>query len=686
MAVVPKVIFTEADLRDAVDRLADKPMLSFDVETTIALTTKQNSVLWVGLYAPGETLLLPIGHPRGELITPEKSVDVPDMSTVRPYKNNPSKFTKPKMVKQVQPAVFGPTPAQVRADIAFEILEPVFFGNKVLVGHNVKFDHASVSKYYGRAFDRHSETGDLLLRDTMLYAHVLDERLREYSLKYLTARWAFGRNGSVKAEVESPHGAWTYYENFGRIVEDTGIWEVARYLNKDLYFTWHLFQRFQNAARMQNLEVPALFEVETSRAVETMETNGVCVDLTIVDEIKSHLETSIRQVEVDAWRITGTQFELSKNAEKIRVLYDPKESGGQGLKPFNFTEKGVPRVDTKTLQVYADQGNELAIKFMEWSKLSKLLTAFLNPLPDQITDHGRVHTSLHQQRTETGRFSSSGPNLQQAPRPKKGAPPRSQLREIFVASPGYGLVVADYDQVELRIIAYLANDPEMIHLFANNIDIHAEAVSTMLDISTEDVTPEQRTVIGKGVNFSIGYGASAPRVAQIAGVSIKEAETFVERYYARFSKLAGWKSQILAQARASGDRSNPHAFPPYVDIPPFGRRRRIVDLYSENQGLRRKAERQAVNAVVQGMGAYIMKLALVDINRTLPQVLPDARLLLTVHDETLSEAPLDQVPVLQEVIETCMQRVTNPWTGAPIIGQVPLLASAATGHSWLEAK
>lgn len=255
------------------------------------------------------------------------------------------------------------------------------------------------------------------------------------------------------------------------------------------------------------------------------------------------------------------------------------------------------------------------------------------------------------------------------------------IRSAFVCDPGHLLVVADYDQIELRCAAALSGDPEMIRVFQEGLDIHAEATSAMLQKPVEDVTKSERQ-LGKTVNFGTLYGAGAWKIAQTAGVSEEEAQEFLDLFDKRFAGLAAWKASLITEARKNGE-PNSSLNPPYVSIPPFGRRRRLVDLWSVDKYARARAERQVVNSVVQGFAAYIMKMALIDLYEAIKRGAP-VRMLLTVHDELVTEGPVEQIEEVRDLVVSTMEGVKVG--DAPILGPVPLTADAKIAPRWSEGK
>jgi DNA polymerase I-like protein with 3'-5' exonuclease and polymerase domains len=270
--------------------------------------------------------------------------------------------------------------------------------------------------------------------------------------------------------------------------------------------------------------------------------------------------------------------------------------------------------------------------------------------------------------------SASEPNLQQLPR-------GSVIREMFVAPEGETLIVADYDQVELRVAAELSGDEGMRRAFQVGDDVHKLAAAAMFRVHPESVTDLQRAV-GKTQNFAVLYGASPDRVASVARVSRKTAEVFIRRYYEQFSMIQPWKEKLLQEVRESGDPGDLRRSPPFVQIPPVGRRRRLPALYSMDRGERFRAERQAVNALVQGFASYILKLAMIEMHQQF-QGYP-AAMLVTVHDELVVCTADSNVGATATLVKRVMESVT--YRGRPIFKHVPLVASVGKGHSWAAAK
>lgn len=669
--VTPKMVLTEDDLGNVVADLEQTDLLVIDVETVNGLDPLTNLVTWVGLGTGTHVHLIPMGHPNGDLRVPAHVAEVPDMSTVRPYKNNPEKFTKPKMNKVKVPARFYPAPRQLRPDMVMEALGPFLFSEKITkVGHNLGYDLKSLRKYFrGKPIP-----GPYY--DTLVASHVCNENIPAFTLKNLTSEYYLGPRGR-KAEVRD-----AYYPNLGKDINAYSISDIARYLAKDISYTRWLMGRTSDQMYSEGLEDAFRLEMDLFPVLMDMEYTGVHVDQSRVRQLKEELEKSIHDLEVEAWTITGVQFELTNNNRKREFLFElPKSEGGQKLPVRGRTKTGMAKVDADTLKEFKSS-NRLVEVFLEYSELSKLLTSFVEKFASgEILYEGKVHTSFKQHGTVTGRLSSAQPNLQQIPAHSEIG---KLFREAFSSSKGRKIVCADYDQIELRCMAYISGDKEMTRLFRDGEDIHRGAAAGAFGIDFEDVTDEQRSV-GKTVNFLIGYGGGAAKLASEIGRPANECQKIIDRYYERFPGLARMKADIIRMAAQTGSRENPDRHPPYIEIPPFGRRRRVPGLFSPDEFVRFKAQRQVVNAVIQGFASNIMKLAMIKLSSVLEEADVGAQLVLTVHDEVLVDAEESSADEVYSLVVEAMQGVRL--ADGPILGtEIPLLASGGVGDNWVEAK
>lgn len=695
---VPHVLTTVEEVEAAVRLYRNRSNFVFDVET-VGGNAHRNELRWIGIGAEGLVHLIPTGHPKGAtlkakhrgktaayLFYPE---DDPRRWTPTTAKL-PLEQRKPswRMIEHPVEATYAPAPKQLYPHEVMELLRPLMFSDKGKVGHNVKYDLMTVAKYYG------GELPPGPYHDTLVLTHILDEDRMSYDLKTLTADWFKVPQAERKA----------WYPNIGaQGVDNFGLDEVARYLAKDIRYAWMRFTDLLGRLERKGLRQVYDFEMQVYPSIMAMETHGFPIDLSKMNEVRADLESRIAEIEGQAWWLAGDQFSLSNLDAKRWVLFGEgsrKNGSGEAIPVYGFnkvklksqnlhirsrTEKSdVPQVTGQVLEYYADRGNRMAELLKTWAEYEKLrgtfiegITGFLNPHSDGLPT---IHSSFHLHRTVTGRFSASEPNIHQLPREQKG---RTSIRNLFVAGPGRRLIVADYDQIELRCAGYLSEDPEMVQVFIDGRDIHREAAVAMFQMLAEDVSSELRQV-GKTQNFAVLYGAGEQKIALVAGCTINRAQELIRSYFQRFAQLEKWKYRELQLARKRGDRGNPWLDPPRVVIPPFGRLRRLPMLFElDKDYIRFHAERQAINALCQGFAAYVTKLAMVELHDTLPK---GATMIAQVHDEIIVIADDEVADEAERITKQAMEGVLDPNTGKPILGAVPLVVSAATGDSWAEAK
>ena len=664
-ALSPHLVTTIEELDAGVRTLLQRPAFVVDVETD-GRRPVENDVTWIGLAADGVRMLIPMGHPNGEQLTPPMTVEVPDLSTVRPYKNDPTKMTKPKMRKQHRPATFTEPPEQLRPDVVIDAVRPLFFGGPAVVGHNLKYDIMSLTKYFG-------ELPDGPYVDTLVLQHVLDETLSSYSLKNLTAAWALGK------AAKNPEVRKKFYPELGKGgINNFAMSAVAEYLNKDISYTWWMFNRLRPQLKRNDLEEAFALEMDLYPVLMEMELTGIAIDTEVLKELSKRVHEEIYRCEQTMYAEAGRQFTISRPTDKKEVLFKPKSEGGQGLKPLSYTPKtGQPQVDRKFLDEYRDK-NVLVGAMADHSELEKLRSTFVDKfLEEGLLVNGRVHGSLNQHRAETGRLSSSDPNLQQIPaRTELGR----EFRKAFVPTTGYTMFVADYSQIELRCAAHLSKDPELTRVLVEGEDLHTAAASAAFGVPADEVTSEQRAV-GKTMNFLILYGGGSKRLASQIGGSKDNAQKLIDNYFDVYNKLPRWKDRIVSDAWEYGQTFGV----PTTHIPPYQRQRRVPELFSDDSMVIFRSQRQLVNSVVQGFAANIMKMALIVIHENLKRFDDRARLLLTVHDEVIGEVEHDIAEfVFREVLDD-MESITYP-DGTPILGKIPLVAEGGLGDNWVESK
>lgn len=667
----PMVVLTADQLAEVVADLESHDSFVVDIETIGGLNPIRNEVTWIALSTDKAVHLIPINHPNGAVVTDVCRRQEYNLATRRPLKRDPSQMTMGTPHTVTHPATFAPPPKQLRPDVVFAALRPIFFSDRLIINHNLKYDLHSMAKYWG------GELPPGPYADTLVGIHLLDESRLQKGLKPVTREWYLGIKSSDREAAQK------FYPEMGKAgVENFSLADAARYCAQDVTFTHRLYRRIMRVMADEDLLAAWDLDMSLYGPLMGMEQAGIMIDKGAVSRLDDHLALEVKQLEVDVARICGVKFPLTNLAAKRKYLFGPVSEGGQGLKPLGQTPKGLDKLDAGILAKYADT-NELAALFKTHTELAKLHTAFVKPFSKgDILDGGRVRTRFNLHRTDTGRLSSSEPNLQQIPvRSDLG----KSFRECFVADQSKGriLVVADYSQIELRVAAHVSGDPEMVRVLSTGEDIHRAAAAGALQKPMEDVTDEERSVVGKVVNFLIIYGGGAKKLQQSVHRPLQECEDIINSYFEAFGGLQRMKSQIIHDAVRNGDRSSPTMHPPYVVIPPTGRRRRLPGLFSDNEYDVQRAQRQAVNAVIQGFAANIMKMALVDVSKSVCS--GDTRMLLTVHDEIVVETSVDKS---EEVLAQLLHVMGNVslGDGTPVLGKVPLLAEGGIGYTWVSAK
>jgi DNA polymerase I len=406
-------------------------------------------------------------------------------------------------------------------------------------------------------------------------------------------------------------------------------------------------------------EVFTTLELPLVPVLEAMERHGIRLDLAVLDELSRRLTASLADLERDIHAEAGGPFNINSPQQLAEVLFERR-----GLPVLRRTAKTrAPSTDADVLGELAARGHRLPALLLEYREQAKLKSTYVDALPKQVAADGRVHTRFNQAVAATGRLSSSDPNLQNIPvRTEMGR----EVRRAFVADPGQVLLAADYSQIELRVLAHLSGDPALEEAFARGDDIHRATAALVFGVAPELVGPEQRRA-AKTINFGLIYGMGAYALARELGVSNAEAGKFIEAYFARLPKVREYLDATKEQARVTGKVTTL-----------FGRVRWISGLDAANSQVRGNAERQAINAPVQGTAADLMKLAMIRLHRELGAGEVPGRLLLQVHDELILE-------VAKESVEEVSALVTRVMEGVATL-RVALKVEIGTGSSWAEAK
>ena len=423
-------------------------------------------------------------------------------------------------------------------------------------------------------------------------------------------------------------------------------------------FVHELNQRLKHEVERRNLR--KLYEdidLPLTGVLARMERTGIRIDATELARLSGLMETSIASLTADIHQIAGREFNISSPQQLGKVLFEEMNLPA----PVRYGKGKVVSTAADVLETLAAE-HEIVRKVLEYRQLTKLKGTYVDALP-ALLDPGtqRLHTSFNQTGAATGRLSSSNPNLQNIPiKTSLGR----EIRAAFVPREGWKLIVADYSQIELRLLAHMSEDPVLIDAFRNGEDIHTRTAAEVMGVPPMLVTREARNN-AKAVNFGIVYGISAFGLAANLGISRKEAELYIKAYFERYAGVRRFIDATIAKTRETGiARTLP------------GRERPIPDMNSRNPNARGFAERTAVNSPIQGTAADLIKLAMVRIDRALATM--QTKLLLQVHDELVLEAPPEEVEQVTVLVKTEMENVAAL--------QVPLLVEAGTGDNWRDAK
>jgi DNA polymerase I len=397
-------------------------------------------------------------------------------------------------------------------------------------------------------------------------------------------------------------------------------------------------------------------ELPLTAVLASMEDDGIKIDTYRMGEITARLADRVEELESQAFSLAGEEFMLGSTQQLARILFEKLE-----LTPGRKGKTGYS-TDSRVLRAIRHE-HEIVEVIEEWRELTKLINTYLGPLPTLIGDDGRLHTHFNQTVAATGRLSTSNPNLQAIPiRTELGR----EIRSAFVAETGHRLVSADYSQVELRILAHVSGEPKLREAFARDEDIHAATAAEVLGKEQATLTKDERNV-AKMVNFGIIYGISAFGLSENLEIPREEAQDYIDAYLARFPMVQDFIQRTIEQAKQDG----------YVTTL-FGRRRPVPEIRASNRQTRSLGERLAVNSVMQGTAADIIKVAMVNIHRRLVDEGRGSRLVLQVHDELLVEAPDAEVSTVKELVrvEMCNAYPLDP----------PLAVDVGAGDDWNEAK
>jgi DNA polymerase I len=487
--------------------------------------------------------------------------------------------------------------------------------------------------------------------DSMLTAFVIDPGRRSFALDEL-ARDRLGVRLKTRDDL-------TGRGKTQRAVSEVAVLEVARAACDNAEAVLQLRAAFASELEDHHLQ-PLLDTVELPLVgvLTDMEWAGVLVDRALLAELSRGFTAELVTIERQLYAVAGAEFNLNSTPQLRTLLFEKLQ-----LPVLKKTKTG-PSTDYDVLEELAGMGHEVPKLLIAYRELSKLKSTYVDALPGYIhPDTGRIHTSFNQVGAATGRLSSSDPNLQNIPvRTERG----ESIRRAFIAPPGFRLLVADYSQIELRLLAHFSEDPAFVRAFEQGGDIHRQTAAVIFGVPQDQVTAEMRAQ-AKTINFATIYGQGPVALARQLGITLEDARAFIKQYFERFAGVRAWLDRTIAQAREKG----------YVETL-FARRRYIPELKDRNFNIRAFGERTATNSPLQGSAADLIKVAMIRIHAALPQAAAGSRMLLQVHDELVFEVPEHQEVSAKEVVKRHME-------GAASL-RVPLVVSVGAGMNWVDAK
>lgn len=535
-------------------------------------------------------------------------------------------------------------PERNAAERLLEPLRPVFENETIRkTGQNLKFDIQVLSGY------GISVKG--ILFDTMMAHYLLEPDMR-HNMDLLAAKYL----NYEPVHIEELIGERGPRQKNMRDVEKE---RVKEYSVEDADVTWQLREIFGPLLNEQGLEMLAEeIEMPLIRVLAAMEREGIRIDESVLKNYAVTLRETILRLEQEIYTLAGQEFNISSPKQLGDILFVRLRLDDKA----RLTKTRQFRTDEEVLQRLTGK-HPVIDKVLEYRGLKKLLSTYIEALPALIDPRsGRIHTTYNQAVASTGRLSSTNPNLQNIPvRDAEGR----EIRKAFIPGRGKIFLSADYSQIELRLMAHLSGDSAMIADFLSGQDIHSATASKIFGVPVSDVTREMRSR-AKTANFGIIYGISAFGLSERLTIGRKEAKELIDGYFNSYPGVKRYMDESISKARESG----------FVTTM-FGRRRYLPDIHSRNQVVRGNAERNAINAPLQGSAADIIKIAMVRIADRLAKELPGAKMILQVHDELIFEVDLDSVEKLREMVIREMK-------GAADL-KVPLEVDTGTGNNWLEA-
>ena len=608
-----ETVSTLARLEEWIAAAREQGFVAFDTETT-SLDAMQAEIVGFSLaLAPGRACYVPLAHRSG----------------------SGGLFDD------------GLTAGQIPIRAAMDALGRLLADPAVLkIGQNLKYD-ALIVAHWGLTI----ATFD----DTMLISYALDAGRGGHGMDELSKKWLGHQPIAYKEVAGSGKSAITF--------DHVAIDRATAYAAEDADVTLRLWRVLKPRLASEGLTtVYETLERPLVPVIVAMEKAGIAIDRQILARLSGEFAQGMAALEAEIETLAGEPFNVASPKQLGEILF-----GKMGLPAPKKTATGAWATGADILEDLAAQGHELPRKVLDWRQISKLKSTYTDALPSfENPATKRVHTSFALAATTTGRLSSSEPNVQNIPvRTEEGR----KIRRAFVATPGHLLISADYSQIELRILAHVAEVPTLRQAFADGIDIHAMTASEMFGVPVQGMDPAVRRR-AKAINFGIVYGISAFGLANQLGIGRSEASAYIDKYFERFPGIRAYMETAKTQARAHG----------YVETI-FGRRAHYPGIADKNAAVRAFNERAAINAPIQGSAADVIRRAMIRMQPALDAAKLSARMLLQVHDELIFEVPEAEAEATLPVVRRVMESAAEP----AVRLRVPLVVEARAARNWDEA-
>ena len=529
----------------------------------------------------------------------------------------------------------------IKIGYALDRLRPLLEDEKIQkIGQNVKYERLILLK---QGIDLRGVGFDTMVASYLLNPSKFNHNLDDIALEYLNHRMI-----SIEELLGSGKNKIT--------MDMVPLDKISAYSCEDSDITLRLKEVFEK--QLFEKELDKLFrdiELPLIDVLSEIEKNGIKIDTVLLKKISMDIEKELSSIVGDIYRMAGEEFNINSPKQLSEILFVKL-----GLPVIKKTKTGIS-TDINVLQRLSPL-HPLPKELLRYRELSKLKSTYVDALPELVDpETGRLHTSFNQTVTATGRLSSSKPNLQNVP-VKTGE--GKKIRKAFVGEPGRYIISADYSQIELRILAHLSKDDELIRAFEDDVDVHTHTASLIFDIDEEKITPEMRAS-AKTVNFGIVYGMSAFGLSRSLSIDPASAQRFIDSYFERYPRVRLYMEERIEEARDMG----------YVTTL-FNRRRYIPEIRTGSGREQQQAERIAINTPIQGSAADLIKIAMIDIHRQMKDEGLSSIMILQVHDELLFEAPKKELGLMGGFVKRKME-------GAVRL-RVPIKVTVKYGKNWLE--